>query len=106
MLGSSEADLHAAKQRVDVLTEHLQGADVAFMVQEDPFLMFEDLEPSKRVYIEGQRGAACGVLGSLVCFQGPRRQHTSSHQGLGSWTARLCSKPPPAVLTDNVSALH
>jgi hypothetical protein len=47
MLGSSEAELHVAKQRVDVLTEHLQGADVPFMVQEDPLLMFEDLEPSK-----------------------------------------------------------
>jgi hypothetical protein len=50
MLGASEADLLAARQRVDVLTQHLPGADVAFMVQEDPSLIFEDLEPSKHLY--------------------------------------------------------
>lgn len=74
MLGSSEADLHAAKQRVDVLTEHLQGADVAFMVQEDPFLMFEDLEPSKRVY----RGAAGRRVGCSVLWCASRGQAGST----------------------------
>lgn len=47
MLGASVEDLQAAKQRVDVLIQHLPGADVAFMVQEDPSLMFEELAPSK-----------------------------------------------------------
>lgn len=47
MLGATEEDLHAARQRVDVLRQHLPGADIAFMVQEDPSLIFEDLEPSK-----------------------------------------------------------
>jgi hypothetical protein len=48
LLGASVAELQAAKQRVDVLAAHLPGADVAFMVQEDPNLMFEELEPSKQ----------------------------------------------------------
>lgn len=48
LLGASEADLQAAKQRVDVLAAHLPGADIAWMVQEDPSLMFEELEPSKQ----------------------------------------------------------
>ncbi len=48
LLGASVADLQTAKQRVDVLAARLPGADVAFMVQEDPHLMFEDLEPSEQ----------------------------------------------------------
>lgn len=70
LLGASVADLQAAKQRVDVLTAHLPGADVAFMVQEDPNLMFEELEPSKQsvakvtkpvvpLYVERVAGMAC-----------------------------------------------
>lgn len=58
LLSASEAELHEAKQRVALLTEHLPGADVAFMIQEDPSLMFEELAPSER---QGQ-----GV--SLACF--------------------------------------
>ena len=47
LLGASEADLQAAKHRVDLLVEQLPGADIAFMVQEDPSIMFEELAPSK-----------------------------------------------------------
>jgi hypothetical protein len=49
MLGAGEDDLRAARQRVDVLTQHLPGADIGFMVQEDPSIIFEDLEPSRHL---------------------------------------------------------
>jgi hypothetical protein len=47
LLSADASELRAAQQRVAVLAAGLPGADVATMMQEDPALLFEDLEPSE-----------------------------------------------------------
>lgn len=51
LLGVSARELHVAKQRVDRLTHGLPGADVAAMLEEDPSLLFEELDTSEWVVL-------------------------------------------------------